>query len=351
MKILQVSDIHIDLNTTRLGRLKIDKGVNQIHVERLRRLQILINLGINQRVDAIVLSGDVHDKTKPPPQEYFDLFQILDKIPEHIPTYILVGNHDEVTSKGFALSTLYDRRSHIKVFPADDLIEHQGMYFILASWNTSYNTIEQHVNSIANKSGPKILVGHAAITGLDNVNWGEVEGEKGTLTVTQLMNLNLSACMFGHYHGQTRLARGIWYCGSPECFNFGEREQVKGALLWEFDNNKLLEVDHIATKYPKYFSYTVQEFLNQVYALPEEGYLRITGEASETEKIAVMSKLNNFECIDYKLTFKSSIQKQKVIPISGKNNLSILQSYLIHKNIDDVLHQKLTELDSKLTIE
>jgi DNA repair exonuclease SbcCD nuclease subunit len=332
-KILHTSDNHIDFYATCLDSSRYENGENVIYKKRLEITKQIIECGVKLNVDAFVFAGDFHNKLKPPPQEYTDVNELFDTIPSEIPVYIIHGNHDEPTLRGAALGPLVNRRPNIHVALKHEVVYWKGIHYILAPWGTPYSVVAKTCNLIKDT---KVLIYHVGVK-FGNLHWAEIEGEEGTVTVEQLQNLD-SYTMLGHYHGQVEVAPNIYYCGSPEVFNFGEQDQKKGYLIWTIGqrsaNVKSYEVD-----YTPFVTIKAQDFIEQDFS-HEDAYVRIKGEVTELERTQVLEKLRKFNCLGYKLDLQNVMKSRKVFSLQGRSNIEILKNYLESKkttSIDDLL--------------
>ncbi len=343
MKILQVSDVHLDFYAKRLGSLHIVNGENIVYKERVDRLRAIIQIGLEQKVDAFALTGDIHNKSRPTPQEYYDFYQLLDLIPPEISIFVIPGNHDESTDRGCPLQPLVGRRANITVVLEPTFYNFKGIGLILAPWNTPFEKISKMVSGLdALHVQKKMLLYHVGVL-TKGFNWGEISGESGQVDLEDLEKLNLDAIMLGHYHGQVELSKNIWYAGSPECFNFGEERHEKGFLIWNID--KEVTVTPFKTDYPRFYTFDAKEFLALV--TPKiDGYVRVTGEVSEEERAQVISKLRDFECLDSKLDLTSQMKTRKLFSLKGKSNIEILQNYLEGKGVENI--EKLIDIDQSI---
>jgi DNA repair exonuclease SbcCD nuclease subunit len=355
LRIAQISDIHIDFNATRLGAPKIVQGVNVIHQERMERLAEMIHFCIESTVDSIILSGDIHNRPRPVAQEYSDLYKILDTIPDSIPVYVIPGNHDEVSSRGSPLLPLANRRRNIHVMFEPQFHVLKSICFLFAPWGTPFEQIQELMNQ--RKELHKVLVYHVGVTGVDNMNWGEVNDEPGTVHIDQLKSLELNGVMLGHHHNQTELARNIWYAGSPECFNFGERDHTKGFLLWNFSKTPNGMIDTRVTPCKtRYFKFRSVPFTSILSSSPDEftdQYIRIDGEVTTQQRSDVVSKVNQLDgCLGVKYNLKIITEKNKSHHIPGKTPRAILKNYLNkEKSYNKEQMKKFMDIDERIESE
>ena len=87
-RIAHLSDVHLDTNASHLGSQKFINGENVYYTERLNRFRKSINNALKQGIDAIVLSGDIHNRSRPVAKEYEDLASTLADIPTSIPVLV-----------------------------------------------------------------------------------------------------------------------------------------------------------------------------------------------------------------------------------------------------------------------
>lgn len=347
MKVLHTADLHHDLLATRLSKWHLKDGKNLIYEERLERTRQIILRGIQEEVDVYVIAGDLFNRPKPFPQEYDDINNILDLIPEDKIGIIIPGNHDEFTSRGCALQPLKGRRQNIIVALSLEIVHVQGYDFILAPFGTPIEKIKEERAYLDERP---ILVFHGG-TQIEGLKWTEVEAEKGDINVSDLKDLDCLAVMMGHYHGQTEIADYVWYSGSPEIYNFGEREQDKGFLIWTFTDHKVAFIDRKITSYPLYSVLSPEDFLASKMTRAGS-FVCIQGEVTEEQRALILEHVKqiNWDEYDYKLDLTSAIKEKKLTGIAGRSNRDILSNYFQNKQIevDDDLFQLDQSLEAQI---
>lgn len=341
MKIGHVSDVHLNISATILGKQKWDNGINTVYENRRALFQFIIEEFIQAKVDYIVISGDLFDRARPYPQEYCDLVKILLSIPKAINILIINGNHDEVTQKGCIIDMLSGIANNIYV-ETTCKISH-GLPFVMAPWSSSIDQIKVCRDNF--KDATPILIYHAGVWSKD-AHWVELDGETGNVSLEQLESLDCKAILLGHHHGQVQLNHNTWYAGSPEVFTFGEENDNKGFLIWDID--KEVTTYNYSTKElrPIWKTFKPIEFLENGDEF--DGYVRIKGEVDEKERLQIIKKCNSFKCLDYKLDLESKVKHNKVFKLQGTNDQDILKNYLISKDIKN--WKELLKLDKELKI-
>lgn len=343
IRVAHVSDLHLNFSAQRLGNQKIIDGKNVYYQERLTRFQSMIDTAVSAHVDAIVISGDLHDKPRPVPQEYDDTKRILDRVPATIPVLAIAGNHDEVTAKGSPVSMLADWRPHITVVSQCwRYMTFPKFTVLLAAWGADYAEISSFLTELPRDPLPRFLVGHLAVTGT-NITWGEVEGEVGTILLQDLTALPVDAILLGHHHEQRLLAPNCWYAGSSEVFTFGEADQRKGWIIADVEPGRQPILYPQTEAYPRYITATVQQLLDTDPALYEEVYLRIRGEVSQQSRPLLLSLLRTLPVAGFTNETTFLGRSRPLTTLTGKSPDELLKTYLTEKGIPAI--QKLLELD------
>lgn len=291
----------------------------------------------------MAITGDLHNKGKPPPSEYSDLYKLFDIIPDDVPVLIIGGNHDEVTPTGSPLQPLIGRRKNIKVSLTLETFEFKGMFFILAPWGTKYTELLALCNRY--KGVPKMLLYHVGIID-DQFHWGEVEGEYGTVTVQQIADLDCSITMLGHYHGQVLFDTiHAGYASCPEYLSFGEQAQVKGFLIWDTNTRT---ATRMPTNPNKFITYTPEQFMNISDRV--DSYIRIKGPVNEVLRLQVLDKMKTFKSLGLKPELQMMYHTRKVSKLQGDSNMEKLRNYLTTKKITTEIEECL-KIDRQISQE
>lgn len=95
-------------------------------------------------------------------------------------------------------------------------------------------------------SCPRIMVGHAMITGAEFSSGQTATGEDLEYGIGDIRLGNFDYVAMGHVHKFQKFPGNIFYCGSPGRMNFGEKEE-KGFLMVEFYGQSLKEVKFVPT--------------------------------------------------------------------------------------------------------
>ena len=228
MKFLHTSDWHVGRTLNGWSLLE----------EQEWAFQQIVDLAISEKVDGVIISGDLYDRAVPP----VDAIKLFNKtlarlvLEEQIPVYAISGNHDGAERLYFGR----DFFQHQGLHKDDEGKEIQGigdaLTYILEDMEKAFDPDKAHV-----------LVTHFAVSkkddsdgqGLRELMLSETSNTVGGLTnVTSDLFKSFDYVALGHIH--TRFAsptKRVQYSGSPVAFNVKEakRKEEKGVYILELD--------------------------------------------------------------------------------------------------------------------
>jgi DNA repair protein SbcD/Mre11 len=239
MRLLHTSDWH-------LGR--------SLHRADLRAAQEtfldhLVDTVRAERVDAVLVAGDVYDRAVPPVDAVRMCEETLSRLRAVGARVVLIsGNHDSARRLGFG-SSLFDVAGvHLRTRPEQVAspvlladrhgeVAIYGIPYLDGGGGSAAEPLAGAVASIrAARSGPRnIILSHSWVTG------GAVcESERdislgGAGQVPSSVFDGFSYVALGHLHGRQTLADHIRYSGSPLPYSFSEASHRKGSWLVELD--------------------------------------------------------------------------------------------------------------------
>lgn len=296
MKILHTSDLHIG---------KRINGYTMLDDQRYI-LQQIVNIAESEKPDAMILAGDIYDKTIPSGEAValFDEFLVgLSRL--HVPLFIISGNHDSQERLAFASRIM--KESGVYVSPVYDgkitpviLSDEWGevafylLPFVKPSMVQHYATTEEDLASYdaamhyvvaqmgVNKGRRNVLVAHQLVTGAER-------SDSEDLVIGGVDNVDGSVfeCFdyvaFGHLHRPQWCGRKtLRYSGSPLKYSFSEVNDKKSLTMVEIKEKGDVEVKEICLT-PKYDwhdlkgSYEELTLRSNYEQTPfQEDYVRIT---------------------------------------------------------------------------
>ena len=299
MKFMHCSDLH-------LGKRPVGaSGENAAkrHQDYFDAFEYLIRAGIDEKISAIILSGDIFDKKELNPDVLFKAETILN-LPKsvNIPVVITDGNHDRISkgaehdswlhylaAKGLLLVPKYERTAEGMNF-TPVIIDDIAFYGLGYSGAFAKETIEWFISYLDNKTtnnngevdnkkddltnnisevGNKIQNVAIIHTGIiDNIKERDDSFITGTIDreTADLFKGKVIYAAGGHLHSYRVYPKDKPYFfvpGSPEFWDIDEAGKAKGAIIFDTDS---LEHKFIAAKNRKVHKIVVK---NEFFAMDE----------------------------------------------------------------------------------
>ncbi len=262
MKFIHTSDWHLGRQFHNVSLLDDQQAV----------LDQLIQYIKNNPVDAVVVAGDIYDRSVPPTIA----IELLNKVVKRIcgelntPMILISGNHDGAERLGFGSEQMKNAGLHIISNFEDMLtpvvietesagqVAFYGMPYndpeqVRFAYQESVSTHDQAHKLLAEKITEQfqpeqrnVLVSHCFVDGAI-----ESESERplsigGSDRVSHEHFLNFDYVALGHLHQpQKKGEEYIRYSGSLMKYSFGEQNQKKGFTLVEIDQNGFVSAEHI----------------------------------------------------------------------------------------------------------
>lgn len=253
MKFIHTSDWHI-------GR--------QLHNQSLlddQRLVLnqIVELAVNHEVDAVIVAGDIYDRSIPPANAVALLDDVVNRLVNelNIAVIMIAGNHDGHERLGFASRQMMDSGLHIvgpltKTVTPIELKGKQGnaVFYGLpyadpatvrhvfdcdvSTHGQAMVKLLEQVHEHDSNGLPQVVISHCFLDG-----GSESESERplsigGADKVSPALFTPFSYVALGHLHGpQYKGAEHVRYSGSMLKYSFSEQHQKKSVTLVEFDDS------------------------------------------------------------------------------------------------------------------
>lgn len=258
---MHISDLHIGKRVNEFSMIEDQKYI----------LNQIIHTAIEQKPDGILIAGDIYDKSQPSAEAVVLLDDFLTKLTaEHIPVFIISGNHDSPERLGFGNKLLQKNGLYIAgVFEGTleyiSLKDEYGVvnihllpflkpamlkpYFEQPA-DTYDSAIRMVISSAKiNKLERNVLLAHQFVI---NAGQNPERSDSENISVGGLDQIDASAfdpfdyVALGHLHGPQRIGRdSIRYCGSPLKYSFSEVHQKKSIVMIELKNKGDLTINLI----------------------------------------------------------------------------------------------------------
>ncbi len=285
MRLLHTSDWH-------LGRTLFQTSLHTAHEAFLAWL---LETAVEQKVDAVLVSGDVYDRAVPP----LDSVQLLDRTflafaEAGVPLVVVSGNHDSAVRLGFGTGLAAASRIHLRTTLAgltDPVVltdEHgdvavYGVPYLLPDAAKDALGVERSHEAVLGEATRRILadaaergiartvvLSHAFVTSrrpddrLDDAALKAVgtDSERdvrvgGIGDAPASVFEGVSYVALGHLHRpqQVTLAGSsstvLRYSGSPLAFSFSEKDDTKSVTLVEIDGQGAVSTSTLQTPVPR----------------------------------------------------------------------------------------------------
>lgn len=271
IKILHLSDIHMGSGFSH-GRINPETGLNTRLEDFVNTLSRCIDRALSEPVDLVLFGGDAFPDATPPPyvQEAFAA-QFRRLADAHIPTVLLVGNHDQhAQGQGGASLCIYRTLGVPGILVGDTLTTHNiqtrsGLVQVMTlPWLTRSTLMTRQeteglslieINQLLierlqivleaetrrlDPNVPAVLLGHVMA---DSAALGAERylavGKGFTLPVSLLARPCFDYVALGHVHRHQNLNKSnyppVIYPGSIERVDFSEEKEDKGYVMVELE--------------------------------------------------------------------------------------------------------------------
>jgi len=251
-------------------------------------VDFLVDVAREQRVDGILIAGDLYDRALPPVDAVRLASEALARLAEHAPVVAISGNHDSAARLGFGAELLARADVHVRTDPlavADPIPLGDGCVYAVPYLEPDLARgalgIEERSHAAAvsaamaqiradagARSGPVAVMAHAFVAG------GAPSESERDLAVGGAASVPPSAfdgadyVALGHLHGPQVVGGGAGrYAGSPLAFSFSEAGQAKSVALAEAAAGALPLVELAACPVPRMLA-TLRGTLDELLADP-----------------------------------------------------------------------------------
>jgi exonuclease SbcD len=261
MKFIHTSDWHIGRQFHNVSLLDDQRHVLNQLIEHIQR----------EAVDAVVIAGDIYDRSVPPSAAVELLDDVFNKICAElgVPVLLIPGNHDSAERLRFASRQLRQAGLHIigELSQINEPVKIRGTSIEVCFYGIPYNDPEsvrnhfgvnvsthdeahrylvEQIVSTKSDDSPNILICHCFIDG-----WDESDSERplsigGADRISYEAFTTFDYVALGHLHSpQHKGEQHIRYSGSILKYSFSEQNQRKGITLVEMAANGMQSATHL----------------------------------------------------------------------------------------------------------
>ena len=258
MKLFHLSDLHLGKRVNEFSMLEDQKYI----------LTKIINIIDEQIPDAIIIAGDVYDKSVPPAEavELFDDF-LVRLAKRNLKVFIISGNHDSaeriafggrlMDKSGIYMSPVYN--GHIEPVTITDPYGNVNFYMMpfvkpshvrrfypdseIESYTDAMKVAVEEMNM--NQSERNVLITHQFVTGALRT-----ESEDISVGGTDNVDVNVfdgfDYVALGHIHRAQKCgSEYVRYSGTPLKYSFSEAKDVKSITVIEMKEKGSIELSFI----------------------------------------------------------------------------------------------------------
>lgn len=255
MKFIHLSDLHIGKRVNEFSMFEDQEYI----------LSEIIKIIDSEKPDAVLIAGDVYDKSIPPSEAVtlFDRFLCL-LSERNLQVFVISGNHDSperlsfasrlIEKSGVHISPVYN--GHIEPFKIEDEYGEVNIYMLpfikpanvrrffddreITSYTDAMNAAISEMN--VNNDDRNILITHQFVTGANRTESEEIS-VGGTDNVDVSVFDDFDYVALGHLHRpQNCLSERVRYCGTPLKYSFSEAKDKKSVTIVELKEKGSLEV-------------------------------------------------------------------------------------------------------------
>lgn len=351
MKLLHLSDLHLGRRLCEMDLLQDQEYI----------LQQCVDLAKEHKVSAVLVAGDVYDRSVPTVGAVNLLDRFLNQLAqEKIAVYIISGNHDSADRLGFGgkllqsngiyLSSVFDKGlEHYELQDEHGTVHLWALPFIrpsmvrncwpqedICDYTDAVRTVIKYADVDA--SARNVMMAHQFVTAGGK---SPETCDSESLNLGTLDNVDVSVfdvfdyVALGHIHGPQQVGREtVRYCGSPLPYSVSEVRHRKSAVLVELGAKgqvtwKLLPLE------PKRALRRLEGPLEELleHAQPSEDFIYVVL-TDEMQQFNAAAKLRSKYPNLVKLDFAPRKQQQKTHQLTGEDisQKSLLQLF------DDFYH-------------
>ncbi len=259
MKFLHLSDLHIGKRVNEFSMLEDQEYI----------LTKIINIIDDEKPEAVIIAGDVYDKSVPSAEavQLFDDF-LCRLAKRKLQVFVISGNHDSAERMAFGgrlmdmsgvhISPVYNGK--VEAISLEDEYGRVNFYMLpfvkpanvrrffedaqIDSYTDAIRVAVENMN--VNADERNVIVTHQFVTGAE-----KCESEEISVGGSDNVDASVFDCFdyvaLGHIHGPQNIgSERVRYCGTPLKYSFSEAKHKKSVTVVEMGGKGSLEIRTIA---------------------------------------------------------------------------------------------------------
>ncbi|MDE5721446.1 MAG: exonuclease SbcCD subunit D [Clostridia bacterium] len=260
MKIVHLSDLHLGKRVNEFPMLEEQEYI----------LTKIINIIDGEKPEAVIIAGDVYDKSVPSAEAVALFDEFLYKLSKRgLQVFVISGNHDSseriafggrlmdasgvrmspVYSGEVAAVTLKDEHGEVRFYMLPFIKPaHVRKCFPDAEISTYTDAVRTAVEKMnIDKSVRNVLITHQFVTGAERSDSEEIS-VGGTDNVDACVFDGFDYVALGHIHRPQNVGKNARYCGTPLKYSFSEAGHEKSVTVAELGKKGSLEIRTVPLK-------------------------------------------------------------------------------------------------------
>lgn len=258
MRFLHLSDLHLGKRVNEFSMLE-----DQAYI-----LKEILNIIDEQKVEAVLIVGDIYDKVIPSAEAVRLLDDFLTRLAtRELPVFLISGNHDSAERVAFGARLMSSRQIYLSpVFEADvepvtvnDKYGGINIYMLpfvkpslvkrvypeeeIITYQDAVNAAVQHMQIDMDKRN--ILLAHQFVTGAARCDSEELS-VGGLDDVDASVFDSFDYVALGHLHGPQKIGKEtVRYSGTPLKYSFSEANHKKAAVIVDMEEKGTVNIQQI----------------------------------------------------------------------------------------------------------
>ena len=359
MRLLHTSDWHLGRSLHRCDL----RDAQAAHLDHL------VEVVREERVDAVLVAGDVFDRAVPPVDAvalYDDALVRLRAAGARV--VVTSGNHDSASRLGVGARLVDAAGVHVRTRPQDcgapvlladehgevavyglPYLEPEAVRTLLPpDPGGSTDVPRGHAgvlgravacvrDDLARRSARSVVLAHAWVTGgeLSESERDIRVGGVGDVSASLFDGIDYTA--LGHLHGAQVLRPGLRYSGSPLAFSFSEAAHAKGSWLVELDAGGLRRVERVPAPVPRRLSSLTGALLDLLVdpalAAQEDDWLSVvlTDAARPEDPMArLRTRFPHVLVLDWQPDGAVADDRTYGARVAGRDDLAVVTEFVRH---------------------
>lgn len=255
MKFIHLSDLHLGIRVNEFSMMEDQKYI----------LDRIISVIDHEKPDAVIIAGDVYDKSVPPAEAVVMFDGFISRLAQRkLHTFIISGNHDSAERISFGSEIMNAAGIHIspvfggKISPVtlNDEYGTVNVYMLpfvrpsavraffpdedTSSFSSAVETAVRNMD--IDRSQRNIIITHQFVTGAQRSD-SEDFSVGGTDNVSADIFKDFDYTALGHIHRPQNVgSEKIRYCGTPLKYSFSEANHTKSVTIAELKEKGTLEI-------------------------------------------------------------------------------------------------------------